>query len=185
MLKYILLGFLKYQPLTGYDLKRIMDESTMHFWHAYHSQIYTTLRKLEDDGLLTSEEVEADPAEGQTLTRRVYHITDAGQRDFQAWLAKDLDSTPQVKEDLLVRMFFSGKRDKSAVLNELRFQRQLHQRQLDHYNRLTSDHLTSLVTPDNVREIPFWTATLSFGKQYEVMYLNWLDEVIAQIENLA
>lgn len=180
MLKYILLGFLTYQPLTGYDLKRIMDESTMHFWHAYHSQIYTTLRKLEEEGLLTSEEVEGEA--GETLKRRVYHITDAGQAEFRVWLAKSLDTLPQVKEDLLVRMFFSGKRDKAAVLDELRFQRQLHQRQLDHYNSLSAEHLEALVTPENMAEVPFWTATLTFGKQYEAMYLQWLDTVIAQIE---
>ena len=48
MLKYILLGFVNYQPLTGYDLKTLIDGSTGHFWHAYHGQIYSTLHKLEE-----------------------------------------------------------------------------------------------------------------------------------------
>jgi len=54
MLKYILLEFLNYRPMTGCDLKKWIDQSTAHFWHAYHSQIYTTLRKMEADGLVQS-----------------------------------------------------------------------------------------------------------------------------------
>ena len=45
MLKYVLLGFLNYTPMTGYELKQFMDESTANFWHAKQSQIYTTLKK--------------------------------------------------------------------------------------------------------------------------------------------
>ena len=47
MLKYALLGFLKYESKTGYELKQTMDKSTGLFWHAKQSQIYTTLKKLE------------------------------------------------------------------------------------------------------------------------------------------
>ena len=47
MIKFILLGFLNYQQMTGYELKQFMDESIAHFWHAYHSQIYTSLRQME------------------------------------------------------------------------------------------------------------------------------------------
>ena len=75
MLKYILLGFLRDSAKTGYQLKALMDQSTGHFWHAYHSQIYTTLRALERDGLVQSDE---DAAGEDKLNRRVYHLTGAG-----------------------------------------------------------------------------------------------------------
>ena len=51
MIKYILLGLLNYQPMTGYDLKQTIDHSVSHFWHAYHSQIYTQLRQMEAERL--------------------------------------------------------------------------------------------------------------------------------------
>src|SRR5215510_9112051 len=98
MLKQILLGFLNYKPMTGYELKTSMDESTMHFWHAYHSQIYTTLRKLEEEGLLSSEMLEEDGSP----TKRLYTLTDAGRKDLLAWLGHSLTELPDVKEDLLV-----------------------------------------------------------------------------------
>ena len=183
MLKYILLGFLNYGELSGYDLKSLMEESTSHFWHAYHSQIYTTLRKLEDEGLVISEEIEAGDAK---LNRRVYTLTDEGRSALREWIGEPMREMVQVKEDLLVRVFFSGSRDPQATVDELRAQRRLHQQQLDLYNNLASGHLNPLVerTPDMAREAVYWQRTLDFGRRYEQMYIGWLDDSIAEIERL-
>lgn len=181
MLKHILLGFLNYRPMTGYELKSIMDESTMHFWHAYHSQIYTTLRKLEDEGLVTSE---MEPGDDK-LNRRTYTITEAGRADLREWLNTPLHEVVPVKEDLLVRMFFSGERDKQAVIDELRVQRLLHQRTLAEYRNLTEETMLEIIPEDKeraVQHIPFWESTLRFGIQYEELYLQWIDETIRILE---
>ncbi len=185
MLKYILLGFLNYEPMTGYDLKRSIDSSTAHFWHAYHSQIYTTLRKMEEDGLISSE---IDDRE-EKLERRIYQITDQGKSKLQQWLAKSLTELPPSKDSLLVRLFFSGSRDPQDVLEELRFQRQLRQQQLELYRQIKPEEcpesqIKSEVGLDLNREAKFWHMTLDLGLAYEQMYLNWLDDTIAKIESL-
>ncbi len=184
MLKYILLGFLNYQPMTGYDLKRSIDNSTGHFWHAYHSQIYTTLRKMEQDGLVTSVIDDND----EKLERRIYEITEQGQSELKQWLGKSLTQLPPSKDSLLVRLFFSGLRSPQEVLNELKFQRQLHQQQLETYQQIEpeADPQSELEgsSIDFDREAKFWRMTLEFGLAYEKMYLNWLDETIARIESL-
>ena len=54
-LKHTLLGFLNYAPMTGYDLKKHIDNSTQFFWHAKLGQIYPTLKRLDEDGLTESE----------------------------------------------------------------------------------------------------------------------------------
>ncbi|MDJ0590415.1 MAG: PadR family transcriptional regulator [Pleurocapsa sp. MO_226.B13] len=180
MLKYILLGFLNYQPMTGYDLKRLVDGSTAHFWHAYHSQIYTTLRKMEQDGLVTSVIDDSD----EKLERRIYDLTELGKSKFKQWLGKSLTELPPTKDALLVRLFFSGSRDRASVLDELRFQRQLHQQQLEIYQQIepeeSSDNSDRI---DFEREAKFWRMTLDLGLAYEQMYLDWLDETIAKIES--
>ena len=139
MLKYILLGFLNYQPMTGYDLKGLIDGSTAHFWHAYHSQIYTTLRKMEEDGLVTSIVDDND----EKLERRIYEITDQGKSKLKQWLGKSLTELPPSKDALLVRLFFSGSRDPQEVLNDLRFQRQLHQQQLELYQQIKPEEYSA------------------------------------------
>ncbi|VEP15404.1 conserved hypothetical protein [Hyella patelloides LEGE 07179] len=180
MLKYILLGFLNYQPMTGYDLKRLVDGSTAHFWHAYHSQIYTTLRKMEQDGLVTSIIDNSD----ERLERRIYDVTELGKSKFKQWLGKSLTELPPSKDSLLVRLFFSGSRDRSSVLDELRFQRQLRQQQLELYRQIKPEKSpaeSDLIDFD--REAKFWRMTLDLGLAYEQMYLKWLDETIAKIES--
>ncbi len=185
MLKYILLGFLNYQPMTGYDLKRLVDGSTAHFWHAYHSQIYTTLRKMEQEGLVTSVIDDSD----EKRERRIYEITELGKSKLKQWLGRPLTELSPSKDGLLVRLFFSGSRERASVLNELRFQRQLHQQQLELYQQIKPEASAaqSQVNRERInfeREAKFWRMTLDLGLAYEQMYLKWLDETIAKIESL-
>jgi len=57
-LEFAILGFLNYQPYTGYDLKKIFDTSIRHFWPADQSQIYRTLARLTEQGLAEMEKIE-------------------------------------------------------------------------------------------------------------------------------
>ena len=54
-LEYAILGFLNYRPLSGYDLKKVFDNSVRHFWPADQSQIYRTLAKLAEQGHVEQE----------------------------------------------------------------------------------------------------------------------------------
>ncbi|MBW4437111.1 MAG: PadR family transcriptional regulator [Pleurocapsa minor GSE-CHR-MK-17-07R] len=183
MLKFILLGFLNYAPMTGYQIKTLIEDSTAHFWHAYHSQIYTTLRALEEQGLVSSEMDESD----EKLQRRVYTLTEVGRQALLSWLNDAMMAPSTVKDELLVRVFFSGQRSAQSVREELLIQRRLHQQQLELYRAInlrgwTSEFETEPVGPvDLAHESKFWAATLKFGMRYEQLYLDWLDELLASL----
>jgi DNA-binding PadR family transcriptional regulator len=182
MIKFILLGFLNYQPMTGYDLKQSIDSSTAHFWHAHHSQIYTTLRQMEQDGLATSEFIRE---EGQP-NRRVYTIADAGRQELTAWLDQTLTEMSPIKEELLVRLFFSAQRYPQKVLAELLIQRQLHEAKAAEYNKMVAEMpgQRQQLPPSLAKDALFWRMTLEMGMDYEAMYLAWLDKTMKTIENL-
>lgn len=86
-LRYALLALLRVGPLSGYDLAKQFTQSVGHVWHAPDSQIYPELRKMEADGLVEAEE----QARGERGTRRMYHVTDAGDRAFLEWMASPLE----------------------------------------------------------------------------------------------
>jgi DNA-binding PadR family transcriptional regulator len=86
-LRYALLAILRVGPLSGYDLQKQFHQSVGHVWHAPDSQIYPELRKMEQAGLIEGEE----QARGERGTRRIYHVTDAGDQAFAAWMAAPLD----------------------------------------------------------------------------------------------
>ncbi|MBN1370936.1 MAG: PadR family transcriptional regulator [Anaerolineaceae bacterium] len=183
MIQYILLGFLNYQPMTGYDLKRALDHSTGHFWHAYHSQIYTTLRQMEKDGLVTSQFV---MGEGQP-DRRTYTITEQGREMLSVWLSRPLTEAVSVKEELLVRLFFSGQRSNESILAELTVQREIHQQKLAEYRKMQQEmeeQAKCLPLPSLQRDSVFWMATLKMGMRYEQAYLDWLSETIQTVQSL-
>lgn len=179
MLKYVLLGFLQYKPQTGYELKQEMDHSTAYFWHAKQSQIYTTLKKLEEEGAVTSH-IEAQT---ERPDRRVYAITAAGEADLKKWLERPLTDIEPRKETLLVKLFFSAGLEKTTMLTHLRLQRDLHQRQYLLYRDEIAPHLQAQFDdPGLGRDARLWDATRRMGELFEEMVVRWLDETIAMIE---
>ena len=96
----VILGLLAWQARTGYEIKQVTDRSTRFFWGASYGQIYPELRRLEDAGLAVSRE---EPR--GRVPRRVYSLTDAGQRAVDAWLAGS-DESYEVRDEGLLKLFF-------------------------------------------------------------------------------
>lgn len=86
-LRNALLALLRVGPLSGYDLQKQFSVSVGHVWHAPDSQIYPELRKMEQAGLIQGEE----QARGARGTRKVYHVTPAGEQAFRDWFASAPD----------------------------------------------------------------------------------------------
>ena len=89
-LDHLLLGTLR-EPASGYDVKARFDAVFRHFWPAEQSQIYRTLRRLEDQGLLSSRAAASEKGPD----RRVYRTTTKGRDALRRWLRDG----PQVKDD--------------------------------------------------------------------------------------
>lgn len=179
MLKYILLGFLNYSPMTGYELKQRIDRSTTHFWHAKLSQIYVTLKMLEEEGSVSSSIHEQQ----DRPDRRVYTLTPEGKKDFLAWLAEPYHELSPKKETLVLKMFFSAQTDPQLVLSQLTLQLGLHQRQLVYYRKEVSGFIDTYTKqyPQLINDARMWEATRRFGEMYEETYIKWIKEMIGVV----
>lgn len=179
MLRYALLGFLRYSPMTGYELKQAMDGSTAYFWHAKQSQIYATLKQLTGEGLIEST---IEPQEGRP-DRRVYTLTETGHVVLDNWLNTPITELDPRKEPLLLKLFFSGSADRAGLLTQLRLQRELHRSQLATYATETKAVIREAAQKAGMEdERLMWEVTRRFGELFEEMYIAWLDETIAEIE---
>jgi PadR family transcriptional regulator AphA len=96
----VILGLLKFEPRTGYDIKRVTDFSTRFFWRASYGQIYPELRALELAGLVRSRE---EPHGRRP--RRVYELTAKGDRALTEWLRSESDLY-ELRDEGLLRLFF-------------------------------------------------------------------------------
>src|SRR6478735_384607 len=97
----VILGLLSTAPLSGYEIKAIVDRSTRFFWAASYGQIYPELRRLEEEGLVAGEEA---PTGGRA--RRVYSLTPAGREELVGWLA-GTETTVELRDESLLRLFFA------------------------------------------------------------------------------
>jgi DNA-binding PadR family transcriptional regulator len=81
-MKELFLALLSGEHAHGYELKRALEEEFGSLLPAINAgQIYTTLARLERDGLVTSEMVPGD-----SRGKRVYRLTETGRRMLEEWI---------------------------------------------------------------------------------------------------
>ena len=79
--RHAILALLSEGPKYGLQLQKEFEASTGEVWPLNIGQVYTTLQRLERDGLVESDEVESEGSR-----REGFHITDAGSTELSSWL---------------------------------------------------------------------------------------------------
>lgn len=126
-LRYIILGLLWTNPMTGYDIKQAFDRALASYWNAGNSQIYTTLKHLSQAGLVEAEVV----VQTTRPNRKVYRLTSAGQIELEQWLQEDVPERFN-KDDFLTKLFFCGETSDETTLHHLQEHRDSLLQQLTH-----------------------------------------------------
>jgi PadR family transcriptional regulator, regulatory protein AphA len=176
-LEYAILGFLNYQPFSGYDLKKVFDQSIRHFWPADQSQIYRTLAQLSEKGWV---EMEVVPQVDRP-DRKVYHITAVGRDEFERWLAGPIPNQ-EFRSAALIKVFFSGQLKDEQILEEFKAEVNYSKKLLERYNDVPN-HIEDIVNRINSpRELVFWMATLELGKKTTQANIEWAEDIIRMIE---
>jgi len=113
--RHSLLALLSAGPMHGYGLKTEFEAATGDVWPLNVGQVYTTLARLERDGLVTAQ---AD-AEGQ----KVYEITGAGRDELSRWFETPVPREMIPRQELAIKLVFamrSGMADITAVVQRQR-----------------------------------------------------------------
>lgn len=100
-----LLTLLDRTPLHGYELRRQFESVTGNTWPLNVGQVYTTLARLERDGLIAA--VAADDAgdpEGPGDAHRVYEITRAGRSEVRAWFTTPVRADAPPRDELAIKL---------------------------------------------------------------------------------
>jgi DNA-binding PadR family transcriptional regulator len=177
-LDFAILGFLNYHPYSGYDLKKIFDSSVQHFWHADQSQIYRTLARLTEAGMVTMEvQPQADRPD-----RKVYHITDRGRAELLKWLSGP-PSVDDQHSGSLIQVFFAGKLSDEEVLAKFEAFAAAMREMLAHYEQLPPQIIPYREEINSPREYFFWMLTLENGIHSTRSNLEWAESVIARIKS--
>ena len=114
-----LLALLAKEPAHGYELKLALEQI---FGQAYPSpnigQIYVTLKRLEQDGLVRSQDVE----QATRPNKRVYELTPAGREALRSWVEEPSEG-PRVRDEFFIKLVLapmSGLADRMELMNKQR-----------------------------------------------------------------
>ncbi|MFD2084848.1 PadR family transcriptional regulator [Brevibacillus brevis] len=121
--------------MSGYDIKQAFTNSIGFFYDASFGAIYPALRKLEEEGFVTKQEIIQSGKPNKIL----YRITEAGKQSFRQEIQTPI-LPPVLRSDMLVKIFFGKSRtiDEQKDLLEgcLDTQRQLLQQSKASYKKL-------------------------------------------------
>ena len=92
-----LLALLEQGPMYGYQLRTEFERRTGSTWPLNVGQVYTTLTRLERDGLVTES---GDDGEGHV----VYRVTDAGREEVATWFTTPVERTQPPRDELAIKL---------------------------------------------------------------------------------
>jgi len=165
-LKEGLLCLLAVGDSHGYELKSQLEATTGDTWQINIGQIYTTLQRLERDGLV----VHSDADDG----RVVYSLTEAGRLAVSEWMAKPVDLAVAGRDEISLKILM-------AIRSGIDDPRRVIERQRGSTMALLQDYTT--LKADEGDDIG-WLLHLDrliFGAEAE---LRWLDRVESRLETM-
>ncbi len=129
--RHSLLALLSAGPTHGYGLKTEFEAATGDVWPLNVGQVYTTLGRLERDGLVTAD---AD-AEGQ----KVYEITGSGRDELRRWFETPVPREVIPRQELAIKLVFAMRTGIADVTAVVQRQRMATVRALQDLTRLKTD----------------------------------------------
>ena len=178
-LQHGILGFLNYGPCSGYELTKAFHSSVQFFWPAQTSQIYLTLGKREDAGLVTHETV----IQNGKPNKNVYSILPAGRAELQRWLSEQGKTADGYKSEFLMKVFFAENLPPQQAIAMLRAYAdgcRAWLRGMDNVPQSIEDYgkLTDASAP------VYWAFTAQFGRNYAQMCIAWAEDCIKRLEEM-
>jgi len=168
----VILGMLKLGLGTGYEIKRVIDGSTRFFWTASYGQIYPELKRLRRAGLVRAEQ---DPR--GKVKRTVYSLTPKGEQALRDWLTDSADVLFEIRDENLLRLFFSDMLKRDEVIANLRTQEQFFEHVLQRFREIEVDVKEGVAEG---RLYPY--LALQYGLEFMTFARDWYAEKARGLE---
>jgi DNA-binding PadR family transcriptional regulator len=178
--KQALLALLEQGPMYGYQLRTEFEQRTGSTWPLNVGQVYTTLARLERDGLVEQLDrgehggvAEAGEREGHV----VYRITDQGRSEVSEWFTTPVPRTQPPRDELAIKLALAVTVPGVDVATVIQRQRSATMTALQDYTRLKRTGPRDSAVPADLA----WSLVLDslvFAAEAEV---RWLDHCEARL----
>ncbi|MGB8261944.1 MAG: PadR family transcriptional regulator [Terracidiphilus sp.] len=181
---YVILGMLSIQPgLSGYDIRKGVEQSVGHFWGESYGQIYPALKRLAELELIVPAGQAGSPqpdSDSGRPRRQAWEMTPAGRAVLRDWLALPFHNEP-IRNEFLLKLFFAREAAPGVAL--------AHVRELQARNRQTLASLHALeqqanANPNPSPHQPYWMLTLTLGVALTEAALRWGERTLEELPAL-
>jgi len=169
----VILGLLSEEPLSGYDIKKLIDIRFRFFWSESYGQIYPTLKKMVNEGLIKALSQTKD-----NRGKQRYEITSLGRKTLTLWQAQEPEKE-SLRLELLLKMYFSLGSDPHILINYIKSFQSSHIQDLMILNSFKKE-LSSI--PDPYQNHQNILSVIEFGVKTNTAYLQWCQETLSQLE---
>jgi DNA-binding PadR family transcriptional regulator len=171
--RFGLLALLDGAPSHGYNLKTAFERRTGGSWALNIGQVYTTIQRLERDGLVESTGAADDD-------RREYRITPLGRGQLASWFDNPVVPEAPARDELTIKVLLAVAAGDVDVTGLLQRQRRASVEQLQAYTRRKAK-------ADPERDVAFLILldALIFRTEAEVRWLDACDARIRSLSNAA
>ncbi|HET8565313.1 MAG TPA: PadR family transcriptional regulator [Solirubrobacterales bacterium] len=164
---YVILGMVRKEPRSGYEIKALVDNSTRFFWAASYGQIYPELKRLAEAELVVGSD---SPTGGRRRT--VYEITADGEEELRAWLRQP-PQTFEMRDEGLLKLFFADALPRGEALAIVR---EMRERRLEVHRRLRALQELKAGLDD-----PFPMIVLRGGLEFTEWFADWCERMEKEI----
>jgi DNA-binding PadR family transcriptional regulator len=166
--RHALLALLSDGPKYGLQLREEFEANTGQVWPLNVGQVYTTLQRLERDGLVTAlgdETTEPGP-------QKAYRITDAGSAELTEWLMVPPDLSTPPRDDLVMKVLIAVRVPNTDVSEVIQAHRRYLIQLMQEWTRLKED--------DNGQDVPF--SLVVDAELFRIdSVVRWLDAAEARL----
>ncbi|MER7814401.1 PadR family transcriptional regulator [Streptomyces sp. NPDC096153] len=174
-IRHGLLALLEHGPRYGSQLRTEFESRTGATWPLNVGQVYTTLNRLERDGMVVQD---GEDDAGHTL----YAITDTGRDELRAWFGRPVDRTSPARDELAIKLAMAVGAPAVDIRDVIQSQRRHTVKAMQDYTRLKAQALDP--APADRDEIA-WLLVLEqliFQTEAEA---RWLDHCEARLIRLS
>ncbi|MEV7425431.1 MULTISPECIES: PadR family transcriptional regulator [unclassified Streptomyces] len=174
-IRHGLLALLERGPRYGSQLRTEFESRTGSTWPLNVGQVYTTLNRLERDGLVAQD---GEDDAGHSL----YLITHAGRVELQSWYRTPVDRTSPPRDELAIKLAMAVGASGVDIREVIQSQRRHTIKAMQDYTRLKAQALEAVPTD---RDEVAWLLVLEqliFQTEAEA---RWLDHCEARLIRLS
>jgi PadR family transcriptional regulator, regulatory protein AphA len=179
-LQHLILGVLKYGPLSGYDLNKAFEASVQHFWDTDQSLIYRALYKMHERGWVEVEVV----TQKDLPAKKLYRLTETGRSELLHWLETPRP-IPALHEGWLGQLFFSAELTPEQIRLLLETRIAEVKAILTHYENDVPAGATYYADLYQAQgDVAYWLLTLDYGIQKMRFDLQWAERALQQVAQI-